>query len=69
MPVPVIVPGSMVHVPDEGRPFNTTLPVVTMQVGCVMVPTDGAEGVTGAAFIVTGDAPEVHPAASVTVKL
>jgi hypothetical protein len=34
-----------------------------------MVPTDGAEGVTGAEFMVTGDAPEVHPAASVTVKL
>jgi hypothetical protein len=28
-PVPVISPGLMVHVPVRGRPFNTTLPVVT----------------------------------------
>ena len=27
-PVPVIAPGLIVHVPDEGRPFKTTLPVV-----------------------------------------
>lgn len=31
-PVPEIVPGFMVHVPD-GKPFKTTLPVETAQVG------------------------------------
>jgi hypothetical protein len=27
IPVPVIAPGFITHVPVEGRPFNTTLPV------------------------------------------
>ena len=43
---PLMLPGLMVHVP-EGKPLNTTLPVGTVQVGCVMVPTIGADGVTG----------------------
>ena len=46
-PVPVIAPGLTVHVPVAGRPFKTTLPVVTEIVGCVIVPTDGAVGVVG----------------------
>ena len=33
-----------VHVPEEGKPFNMTLPVATAQVGCVMVPIVGADG-------------------------
>ncbi len=37
VPVPVVVtdPGERVkvHVPDEGNPFNTTLPVATEHVG------------------------------------
>ena len=37
--------------PDDGNPFNTTLPVATLQVGCVIVPTVGAVGVTGWALI------------------
>lgn len=36
-PVPFVVipPGELVivHVPVDGKPFNTTLPVVTVQVG------------------------------------
>ena len=48
VPVPVVVvpPGVLVnvHVPVEGKPLNTTLPVAKEQVGCVIVPTTGAEG-------------------------
>ena len=51
VPVPVVVmlPGVRVNVqvPDEGSPLRTTLPVVTEHVGCVIVPTTGAVGVTG----------------------
>jgi hypothetical protein len=43
---PIIPPGLIVQVPD-GRPLSTTLPVPDKQVGCVMVPTTGAEGVDG----------------------
>jgi hypothetical protein len=72
VPVPVVVtpPGVLVnvHVPDAGKPFNTTLPVDTEQVGCVIVPTPGADGAEGLAFIITfPDDPEIHPKALVTV--
>jgi hypothetical protein len=40
---PVRFPGLIVHDP-EGRPLRTTLPVELVQLGCVMVPTVGAEG-------------------------
>ena len=51
----------------EGNPFNTTLPVATVQVGWVMVPTVGVVGVNGCAFITTlADAGDVHPEALVT---
>ena len=64
---PVIAPGLMVQLPD-GKPLNTTLPVDTAQVGCVIVPTTGAVGVAGCALMTTlADATEVHPAALVTV--
>ena len=49
IPVPVVVvpPGVLVivQVPVAGKPFNTTLPVASAQVGWVMVPTVGAVGV------------------------
>lgn len=45
-PEPAIDPGLITQFPD-GSPFKTTLPVATEQVGCVIVPTVGAEGVTG----------------------
>ena len=51
VPVPVLVipPGDLVkvHVPDDGNPLNTTLPVAILHVGCVIVPAVGAVGVTG----------------------
>ena len=64
---PVIPPGLMVQFPD-GNPLKTTLPVAVAQVGCVMVPTVGALGVAGCAFITTfADATDVHPTELVTV--
>jgi len=66
-PVPAIAPGLIVQFP-AGKPFNTTLPDATVQVGCVIVPTAGAAGVDGWAFIATlADIDDVHPAALVTV--
>jgi hypothetical protein len=61
VPVPVVVifPGILVsvHVPEDGKPLNVTPPVATLQVGCVIVPTTGAEG---SVFIVkTADCPPV----------
>lgn len=48
VPVPVLVTLSglrvRVHVPEDGKPFNTTLPVATSHVGWVIVPTTGAPG-------------------------
>src|SRR5664280_627964 len=68
-PVPAIVPGLMVQLP-EGNPLNTTLPVANWQVGCVIVPTTGAVGVTGCALMTTlPEAGETHPEALVTVKV
>ena len=74
VPVPVVVapPGVRVnvHVPTEGKPLNTTLPVATAHVGWVIVPTKGADGVAGCALITTSaDAAEAHPTELVTVKL
>ena len=47
VPVDVTSPGVLVsvHVPVAGNPLNATLPVAVAQVGWVMVPTIGAEGV------------------------
>jgi hypothetical protein len=57
----------IVQVP-AGKPLNNTLPVAKAQVGCVIVPTVGAVGVTGCGLITTlADATEVHPAEFVTV--
>ena len=52
-PVPVnvelLVPSDAVTVqlPVAGNPLNATLAVATLQVGWVIVPIDGAEGVDG----------------------
>jgi hypothetical protein len=72
VPVPVVVvpPGLLVnvHVPAAGRLLNTTLPVPTLQVGCVIVPTVGALGVAGWVLITTlADEDEIQPEALVTV--
>jgi hypothetical protein len=71
-PVPVFVTPSglrvSVHVPVVGKPFNTTLPVETLQLGCVTVPTEGVLGTVGAAISTIGcDGEEVQPAAFLTV--
>ena len=71
-PEGVAEPGDIVtvHVPEEGRPLNGTLPVGTLHVGCVIVPTTGDEGVTGCELIVTlPDEAEMHPDEFVTVKV
>ena len=68
MPVPVIPPGLIVHIPAAGSPLNTTLPVAVEQVGWVMEPMVGADGAPGATLITTSaDRAELHPEASVTV--
>jgi len=64
---PFIAPGLIVQFP-EGKPFKTTLPVASEHVGCVMVPTEGAVGVTGCVLITAlAEAGEVHPTELVTV--
>lgn len=72
VPVPAVVtpPGKRVitHEPDDGNPLNTTLPVGTVNVGWVIVPTAGAAGVGGCAGITTlAEAVDKHPSAVVTV--
>jgi len=72
VPVPVLVipPGVLVkvQVPVPGKLFNTTLPVGTAHVGCVLVPTVGADGEAGTALItIFDDEDEVHPDTLVTV--
>ena len=56
---PVIAPGLMVQLP-AGRPLKTTLPVVVEQVGCVIVPIIGAEGIAGAGLTVNKVGAETH---------
>ena len=66
-PDPDIAPGLIVQIP-AGSPLKATLPVATKHVGCVIKPVIGADGVAGCVFItIFADAPEVHPAALVTV--
>ena len=70
VPVEVIPPGLLirVHVPVEGRPLITTLPVDDVHVGAVIVPIVGADGVTGCEFItILEDATDIQPTAFVTV--
>jgi hypothetical protein len=71
VPVPVIEPGLIIHVPVAGKPFNITVPVADAhEEGCVTVPTIGAVGATGGALITTlADGLDIHPAAAVTLKL
>ena len=74
VPVPVMVetPGVAVtvQVPDDGSPLKSTLPVAVVQVGWVIVPTTGADGVSGDALITKlAVGVDVHPSALVTVKV
>jgi hypothetical protein len=71
-PVIIAPPGLAVTVhAAAGNPLNATLPVATLHVGCVTVPTTGADGVTGWTFIVADvEETEVHPEdVNVTVKV
>ena len=62
-----IAPGFIVQLP-AGNPDKITLPVATVQVGCVIVPTTGVEGVTGCELITAlADGREIHPDPFVTV--
>jgi hypothetical protein len=57
-----------VHVPDDGKPPNATLPVATLHVVCVIAFTVGAVGVDNEVLITTfADAGDTHPAGLVTV--
>ena len=67
VPLPVILPGLIVQVPEKGRPFRTMLPVV-VQVACMAVPIVGAVGVTGCVLItILAEATDVQPTELVTV--
>ena len=59
VPVPLIAPGLMVHVP-VGRPLKITLPVAVEQVGWLMVPVVGAEGAPVAGLTVNEADAETH---------
>ena len=72
VPVPVVVtpPGLLVnvHVTMDGRPLKITLPVAVSQVGCVIVPTTGADGTGGGEGISTlSDGTDTQPASFVIV--
>ena len=73
VPLPVKEPEGepvTVHVPEAGKPLKATLPVASAQVGWVITPTVGAEGVEDCALITTlPDDDEVHPDELVTVKV
>jgi len=72
VPEPFVVPPGVrvnVQVPVPGRPFNTTLPVADVQLGWVIAPITGIDGVTGC--VLTGTLAEfrdVHPSEFATVK-
>lgn len=73
-PEPEIVdpPGAAVtvHVPEFGKPLKSTLPVAIEQVGCVIAPTTGAEGVEGCALITAfKEDTDTHPEAFITVNV
>ena len=64
---PEIPPGFSVQFPD-GNPLKVTLPVASIQVGCVIESIIGALGVVGCASItILAEAKEIQPAAFVTV--
>jgi hypothetical protein len=72
VPLDVTVPGYRVSIqtPVAGKPFSTTLPVDNAQVGAVIVPTRGDDGITGWAVInILVDGGEMHPIELVTVKV
>ncbi len=74
VPVPLTAtpPGDRVsvHVPEAGSPLTATLPVERAQVGWVMVPIKGAEGVSGCALMTTlAEDGDTQPNELVTVNV
>ena len=74
VPVPAVltIPGYLisVQVPVAGNPDNRTIPVARVQDGGVIVPTVGAGGIDGCAFIRTlPDGEDTHPVELVTAKV
>lgn len=71
-PLVVMLPGKRVsvHVPSAGSPVITTLPEGKSQVGCVMLPGTGGDGIRGCWLIITsGDGREAHPLVPETVNV
>ena len=69
-PLRVTPPGYRVRVQDplDGRLYKLKLPVPTEQVGCVILPDEGATGVTGWELITTtAEEEEVQPSSFLTV--
>ncbi len=67
----VLVPTNVrvnVQLPD-GNPLSVTEPVVTVQVGCVIVPTVGADIAVAGLITTLLVAIEVHPAEFFTVNV
>ena len=65
--MPAIAPGLIVQLP-EGKPDNFTLPVETVQVGCIIVDATGVNGVSACMLmVIADDADEEHPTEFVTV--
>ena len=58
--LPEIDPGLIVQLP-AGKPVNSTEPVNMRQVGCVMMPTVGATGVTGCGSTIIFVTVEMQP--------
>jgi len=61
-PDPAIAPGLMIQLPD-GNPEIETLPVVRMQVGCIIEPITGAFGTVGSIKTIgpASELAELHP--------
>lgn len=72
VPVPVVVipPGLFVkiHVPDDGKSVNTTLPVASLHVGWVIESIVGAAGAPGATLTVNAMAADVQPLTVVVIS-
>ncbi len=71
-PDEVTDPGFLVsvHVPEAGRLLKDIVPVDRLHVGCVIVPMEGASGAEGTLLkTISDEAGDVHPRASVTVKV
>lgn len=68
-PEPALAPGFTIQLP-AGKPLKTTLPVDVVQVGCVIAPTNGADGVIGWVPITKlAEGSEIQPAPLLTVKV